>query len=288
LPDAGLAHADLAIGLGRGEQAVTPLRVLCGEAPLHEGLHARLMLALAGCGQRAAALELFAELRARLADELGIGPGAGVADAHLRILRQELPGSAREQSSLIRESDPSSDKTARAASRAPVQATPAQLPADVAAFTGRAQQQEELDRLLERGADTTAVVILALAGAAGVGKTALAVHWAHRVRDHFPDGQLYVNLRGYAATPPVSPLEALAGFLRALGVPAEQVPIEPVQAADLFRTLLAGKRMLVLLDNARSAEQVRPLLPGSPGCLVLVSPGATGGVGWWPRRVLGG
>jgi DNA-binding SARP family transcriptional activator len=268
---AGLAHADLAIGLGRGEQAVTPLRMLCGEAPLHEGLHARLMLALAGCGQRAAALELFAELRARLADELGIGPGAEVADAHLRILRQELPGSARGQSSLIRESDPSSDKTARAASRAPVRATPAQLPADVAAFTGRAQQQDELDRLLEPGADTTAVVILALAGAAGVGKTALAVHWAHRVRDHFPDGQLYVNLRGYAATPPVSPLEALAGFLRALGVPAEEVPIEPVQAAGLFRTLVAGKRMLVLLDNARSAEQVRPLLPGGSGCLVLVT-----------------
>jgi DNA-binding SARP family transcriptional activator/DNA-binding XRE family transcriptional regulator len=268
---AGLVYADLAILLGRGEQAVAPLRMLRGDEPLHEGLYARLMLALAGCGQQAAALKLFAELRARLADELGIGPSAEVADVHLRILRQELPGPAREQSSLIREPDPSSDRAASTASQPPVQATPAQLPAEVAAFTGRTRQREELDRLLEPGADTTAVVISAIVGTAGVGKTALAVHWAHLVRDHFPDGQLYVNLRGYATTAPMSPLQALAGFLRALGVPAEQVPVEPALAADLFRTLLAGKRMLLLLDNARSAEQVRPLLPGSPGCLVLAT-----------------
>jgi hypothetical protein len=145
------------------------------------------------------------------------------------------------------------------------------LPADVTAFTGRRRQLEALDGLLESGADTTAVVISAIAGTAGVGKTGLAVHWAHRVRDRFPDGQLYVNLRGYAPTPPASPLEALAGVLRALGVAAEQVPVETEQAAGLYRTLLADKRMLVLLDNARDPDQVRPLLPGGPGSLVVVT-----------------
>jgi DNA-binding SARP family transcriptional activator/tetratricopeptide (TPR) repeat protein len=267
----GLAYADLAIGLGRGGQAVAPLRTLGLEEPLHEGLHARLMLALAGCGQQAAALELFVQLRARLADELGIEPGTEVADVHLRILRQQLPGPARQQPSLIQEPEPGSDQAASAASPAPVQATPAQLPADVAAFTGRTRQRAELDRLLAPGGDATAIVISAIAGTAGVGKTALAVHWAHRVHDRFPNGQLYVNLRGYAPTSPMRPLEALAGFLHALGVPAEQVPVDVDEAAGLFRTLLADKRMLVLLDNARSAEQIRPLLPGSPGCLVLVT-----------------
>jgi DNA-binding SARP family transcriptional activator/tetratricopeptide (TPR) repeat protein/DNA-binding XRE family transcriptional regulator len=267
----GLAYADLAIGLGRGGQAVAPLRMLGLEEPLHEGLHARLMLALAGCGQQAAALELFVQLRARLADELGIEPGTEVADVHLRILRQQLPGPAREQPGLIQQPDPGSDQAASAASPAPVQATPAQLPADVATFTGRTRQRAELDRLLAPGGDTTAIVISAIAGTAGVGKTALAVHWAHRVHDRFPNGQLYVNLRGYAPTPPVRPLEALAGFLHALGVPAEQVPVDLDEAAGVYRTLLTGRRMLVLLDNARSAEQVRPLLPGSPGCLVLVT-----------------
>jgi hypothetical protein len=142
----------------------------------------------------------------------------------------------------------------------------------VTAFTGRTQQRAELDGLLEPGADTTTtVVISAIAGTAGVGKTALAVHWAHQVRDRFPDGQLYVNLRGYAPTPPLRPIEALTGFLQALGVAAEQVPTELEQAAGLYRTLLADRRMLVVLDNAHSAEQVRPLVPGSPRCLVLAT-----------------
>jgi len=254
---AGLAYADLAIGLGRCEQAAASLRMLCHQEPLHEGLHARLMLALASCGQQAAALGLFAELRARLADELGVEPGAEVQQAHLRVLRQQLPVPA----------DSATTTTVHAARRT----APAQLPADVADFTGRSQHLEQLDRLLELGTVTTAVVISAIAGTAGVGKTALAVHWAHQVRDRFGDGQLYINLRGYAPTPPMRSIDALAGFLHALGVPAEQVPVDPDEAAALFRTLLADKRMLLLLDNARSADQVRPLLPGSPGCLVVVT-----------------
>jgi tetratricopeptide (TPR) repeat protein/DNA-binding XRE family transcriptional regulator len=147
-----------------------------------------------------------------------------------------------------------------------------QLPMDVAGFTGRADSLTWLDRLLTAGAGTAAtVVISAIGGTAGVGKTALAIHWAHQVRAHFPDGQLYVNLRGYAAAPPMRPLEALAHFLHALGVAAEQVPVELEEAAALYRTLLADKRVLVVLDNARDAEQIRPLLPAGPGCLVLVT-----------------
>ena len=149
---------------------------------------------------------------------------------------------------------------------------PAQLPPDVTGFTGRADQLRELDMLLDRGDEQpTAVVITAIAGTAGVGKTALAVRWAHRARARFPDGQLYVNLRGYAPTPPLRPIEALAQFLHALGVGAEEVPADEAEAAAMYRTLLADKRLLVVLDNARHADQVRPLLPASPGCLVLVS-----------------
>src|SRR4029450_3682725 len=111
----------------------------------------------------------------------------------------------------------------------------------------------------------------AIAGTAGVGKTALAVHWGHRVRDKFPDGQLYVNLRGGAAAPPLPPLAALAHMLRSLGVPAEQVPTELDLAAANYRSVLSGKRVLVVLDNAADPDQVRPLLPGESGCLVVVT-----------------
>ena len=264
-----LAHADLAVELGRAEDAVASLGALRHEEPLHEGLHARLMLALAACGQQAAALRLFVELRARLSEELGVEPGAELHDAHLRVLRQQLP--APDPSGISLAGSPGTDPATANPILGPERAAPAQLPADVTAFTGRRNQLEELDGLLEPGADTTAVVISAIAGTAGVGKTGLAVHWAHRVRDRFPDGQLYVNLRGYAPTPPASPIEALARLLRALGVAAEQVPVETEQAAGLYRTLLADKRMLVLLDNARDPDQVRPLLPGGPGSLVVVT-----------------
>jgi tetratricopeptide (TPR) repeat protein len=142
----------------------------------------------------------------------------------------------------------------------------------VAAFTGRQAHLRRLDALLP-GEEVTppVLVISAIAGTPGVGKTALAVHWAHQVRDRFPDGQLYVNLRGYAAGPPLRPIEALAHFLQALGVPAEEIPVDEEDAAGLYRSLLAGKRTLVLLDNAHHPDQVRPLLPGGAGCLVLIT-----------------
>ncbi|MEN3358003.1 MAG: hypothetical protein V7637_1985 [Mycobacteriales bacterium] len=153
----------------------------------------------------------------------------------------------------------------------PAPPRPAQLPADVAAFTGRESHLRHLAEVVAGPGSPAAVVISAITGTAGVGKTALAVHWAQQVRSRFPDGQLYINLRGYDQGPPLRPIEALARFLHALGVRAEQVPVDLEEAASLYRSLLADRRMLILLDNAGHPDQVRPLLPGSPGCLVLVT-----------------
>jgi tetratricopeptide (TPR) repeat protein/DNA-binding XRE family transcriptional regulator len=149
---------------------------------------------------------------------------------------------------------------------------PAQLPADVAGFTGRADDLRRLTALLDSDRGSTAVLITAIAGTAGVGKTALAVHWAHQVRHHFPDGQLYVNLRGFDPTGTVtSSSEAVRRFLDALGVAPQRIPADPDAQVLLYRSLVAERRMLMLLDNARDADQVRPLLPGAPGCIVVVT-----------------
>ena len=149
---------------------------------------------------------------------------------------------------------------------------PRQLPAALRHFAGRAAAVRVLDGLLGEALAGATVVISAIIGTAGIGKTALAVHWAHRVADRFPDGQLYVNLRGFDPRgSPMSPAEAVRGFLDALEVPPQQVPTTVQAQAALYRSLLAGRRMLVVLDNARDAEQVRPLLPGAPGCLVVVT-----------------
>jgi tetratricopeptide (TPR) repeat protein/transcriptional regulator with XRE-family HTH domain len=155
----------------------------------------------------------------------------------------------------------------------PAPTVPAQLPADVGQFTGRIDQLKRLDELLpgEPAGGPGAVVISAIAGTAGVGKTALAIHWAHTVADRFPDGQLFVNLRGYAPTPPLQPIQALAQLLAGLGVEPDRVPSGLEEAAGLYRSLLAGRRVLVVLDNAHHPDQVRPLLPGAPGCVVVVT-----------------
>jgi transcriptional regulator with XRE-family HTH domain len=159
-------------------------------------------------------------------------------------------------------------------SSAPVP-VPRELPADVGVFTGRAVELAELDLLLHDAPGAASaggpVVISAVSGTAGVGKTALAVRWAHRVAPQFPDGQLYVNLRGYDPDQPVTASEALAGFLRALGVTGQDVPVEEAERAARYRSLLAGRRLLVVLDNAATVEQVRPLLPGTPSVMVVVT-----------------
>jgi transcriptional regulator with XRE-family HTH domain len=145
------------------------------------------------------------------------------------------------------------------------------LPMDVAGFTGRADSLARLDRLLDDAEAPATVVISAIGGTAGVGKTALAVHWAHRVRERFPDGQLYINLHGYGPSAPLRPLEALARLLHTLGVEPDQVPVEVEAAAGLYRSLLTDRRVLIVLDNARDADQVRPLLPADPGCMVVAT-----------------
>ncbi|MEH0429963.1 BTAD domain-containing putative transcriptional regulator [Streptomyces stelliscabiei] len=256
------AYADRALAEGTTENALHELRRTADLEPLHEGVHARLMLALAASGEQAAALSLYTVLRDRLDDQLGVRPGPELTDAHLRVLRRDLPRPATARTTV---------SPAPAPSTPPV--VPALLPYDAAFFTGRADHLARLDALLPASGEGPAggSGVCALTGAGGAGKTALAVHWAHRVRDRFPDGQLFVDLRGHSPEGPVRPVEALTRFLLALGVAAEALPGTPETAADLYRTLAAKRRLLVVLDNAVDAEQVRPLLPGGPGCLVLVT-----------------
>jgi DNA-binding SARP family transcriptional activator/transcriptional regulator with XRE-family HTH domain len=287
-----LDHADAAAAAGWPERVLAQLRELSARDPLDERVHARLMLTLAACGQQATALSVFSQLRQRLDEELGITPGAELADAHLRILRGQTDrrgGTARQGTTLPVTSDrpeppsqpPQPSPPVRAAgqpARTAAEAGPAgaalrQLPAAVAQFTGRAPELAVLAGLLDQVGDGPGtVVISAIGGMAGIGKTALAVHWAHQVAARFPDGQLYVNLRGFGPTgPPATPTEAVLGFLDALGVEPERIPATLDAQAALYRSMTAGKRLLIVLDNARDEDQVRPLLPGSPGCLVIIT-----------------
>jgi DNA-binding SARP family transcriptional activator len=249
---------EIDLRLGRHAGVAGELRSYVRSHPLRERLWALLMMALARSDRQADALAAYRELRDTLVNQLGVEPSASVQELHRQILSGGMP-IEEQPASVPPEARPQSfDLT-----------VPAQLPAGTAVFTGRARALKRLDELLADAVDGVALGVIS--GTAGVGKTTVAVQWAHQVRERFPDGQLYVNLRGYSSSPPMRPIEALAAFLRALGVPADQVPVDPDQAAALYRTLLAGKRVLVVLDNAKTAEQVRPLLPGTSGCLVLVT-----------------
>ncbi|GAA1651358.1 AfsR/SARP family transcriptional regulator [Actinoplanes couchii] len=222
--------------LGRHQQILGDLQRAVGEEPFRESFQAHLMTALHASGHTEAALRVHTEVRERLSTELGLDPGRLVQGAHQRILQGEVHDTR-----------------------------PAQLPADIHGFAGR---QAEM-RLLDAAADRPLIVI---SGMAGVGKTSLAVHWATTVADRFPDGILHVNLRGYdpggAGT---TPAEAIRGFLEAFDVPPQSIPVTPAAQIGLYRRLVAGKRLLVLLDNARDPDDVRPLLPNSPGCLAVVT-----------------
>jgi len=300
-----IEFARVASAAGWHERALSPLQALAAREPLNERAHAQLMIALAGCGQQAEALGLFEDLRARLDAELAMPPGPDLAEAHLRVLRQQIPpaapsGAAAAPNDVAGQeagtagpddqaaagqgaaavgaaalAGPREPTAGRGAPPVPRQlpAVPRQLPAGVRHFVGRAEEIGKLSALAEEAAHAAGpVVISAIGGTAGVGKTALALHWAHQIAGKFPDGQLYVNLRGFGPSgTPAPPGEAIRGFLDALGVPPESIPAALNSQAALYRSLLAGKRMLIILDNARDDGQVRPLLPGSPGTLVLVT-----------------
>lgn len=255
--EAALLHADLALELRRSEESLGGLWDLAHDEPLHEGVHARLILALAGSGEQAAALNVFAAFRARLDEQLGIAPSEEVHHAHMRVLQQQIPQAAR-------------GAPAPAAPAPRTVGTPAQLPADTPAYVGRDAQLAELDRLLDPEGGGQAPVVTVV-GPPGVGKTAFGLRWAHRQQSRFPDGQLFVNLQGHSALPALSPEDVLARFLRALGVAPEQVPADRDEQAAMYRTLLADRSMLVFLDNAADVDQVRPLLPGNGGCRVVIT-----------------
>jgi DNA-binding SARP family transcriptional activator/Tfp pilus assembly protein PilF len=243
---------------GRYGEVITELSRLLDEHPLQERLWATLMLALYRDGRRGDALDAYRRARAVLTTELGLEPGQRLQDLHRAILSDD-PGLTKPVERVVASTD---------------RLVPNQLPADLAGFSGRGDYLRRLDRLLPVPGQqrSTAVVISAISGTGGIGKTTLAVHWAHRVADRFPDGQLYVNLRGFDPTrSAMDPAEAIRGFLDALDVPSQRIPTSPQAQLGLYRSLLAGRRMLILLDNARDTEQVRPLLPGSAGCLVLVT-----------------
>ncbi|MDG4830657.1 tetratricopeptide repeat protein [Solwaraspora sp. WMMD1047] len=181
-------------------------------------------------------------------------------------------GGPRPERSAVAGSTATAVPTAVPAPTAARRQVPRQLPPAVRYFTGRETELRALAGLLEQPADdVNAVVITSISGTAGVGKTALAVHWAHQVADRFPDGQLYVNLRGYHPEQPMDADEALTGFLTALGVPDQELPRDLEGRSARFRTELAGRRTLIVLDNASSVEQVRPLLPGTGQCLVVIT-----------------
>ncbi|WP_432968645.1 BTAD domain-containing putative transcriptional regulator [Dactylosporangium sp. CA-233914] len=233
---------DARLRLGEHERLVPQLEPLAAAAPFDERVQALLVNALRGAGRRGEAVAVYERLCDALDRELGLRPGP-----ELRALGEALR------------------RGGTAAAPPPVR--PAQLPAAVPGFAGRAAELERLDALLGPGA-----AVAVVSGTAGVGKTALTLHWAHRAAPGFPDGQLYVNLRGFdPAGAAVRPEPALGVLLEALGVPAQRVPAGVRERIELYRESLDGRRLLVVLDNARDAEQVRPLLPGPGATRVVVT-----------------
>ncbi|MFF4986524.1 BTAD domain-containing putative transcriptional regulator [Streptosporangium saharense] len=253
-----LQEERLEIGLrtGRHAELVTTLRELTRAHPLREPFWELLMLALHRGGRHAEAIQAYHSLRELLAEELGVDPAPSLRAAYQAILTGEpLTPPPRAPVVVPREEVP----------------VPRQLRPDTPGFAGRRTELAALDLVLGEDTPASGPRIVSLQGTAGSGKTALAVHWAHRIADRFPDGQLYLDLHGYGAEPPVDPAKALETLLRALGTPAGRIPTGVEERSALFRTLLSGRRTLLMLDNAGSSDQVRPLIPGSGGVVVVTS-----------------
>ncbi len=244
---------DLDLEVGCHAEAVSELTALTAAHPLRERLRELLMVALYRSGRQAEALAVYADTRRLLAEELGVDPRPELGRLQQRILRAD--------EELARPADEPAP--------APAPLRPAQLPATVPDFTGRSAFVTELGGRLAT-AEGSVMAVSAVAGIGGVGKTTLAVHVAHQARPHFPDGQLYVDLQGAGARA-AEPETVLGSFLRALGTADSAIPDTLDERAALYRSTLDGRRVLVLLDNAHDAAQIRPLLPGTPGCAALVT-----------------
>ena len=257
---------DADLGLGRHADLIPELSALTGEYPYRERFSWQLMLALYRSDRQADALAAYRAARRLLTRELGLEPGPALRELESAILRGD-PGLDPPDHAVLAMAAPAAPP---AAERLDGHNRPAQLPASIADFTGRESELKWLDEMVQQSAPD-GVPITIVTGTAGVGKTALAVHWSHKIANRFPDAQLYVNLRGYDPGEPIQPIRALGGFLAALGIPADRIPVETDEAASLYRSMLSGRNVLVVLDNAGSADQVRPLLPGSSCCLVLVT-----------------
>jgi transcriptional activator/NB-ARC domain-containing protein len=251
---------DARLALGEHARLLPELERLVQLHPFREQFHRQLMLALYRSGRQADALAAYRRLRRSLKVELGVDPSSALRDLEAAILRQDA-GLDPSPTPVISPAPPARRSHAQ------------QLPLAAHTFTGRRAELTRLDGLASvDGVAADTVTIVVISGTPGVGKTALAIHWAHRVASRFPDGQLYVNLRGFdPAGAAMTPGEAIRGFLSALQVPAEQIPVSLDAQATLLRSVLATKRVLMVLDNARDEEQVRPLLPGTPGSVVVVT-----------------
>ncbi|MFH9422861.1 BTAD domain-containing putative transcriptional regulator [Streptomyces sp. NPDC017529] len=261
---------------GEHAAAAAVLRPEAAANPLRESLVAALALALGRAGRRPDALELFHRTRRLLADQLGIDPGAALAGAYAALLREDAPEPARVPVAVAARpatrppadapgTPPPPDRPSTAPHLHPPE--PQLLPRRPRGFTGREDELTALDRAASDAPDA----IVMITGSAGVGKTALAVHWAHRHRTTFPDGRLFADLHGYSPLPARETTDVLRDFLLVLGVPTERMPGTPDSLAARYRELTTGRRMLVVLDNARDADQIRPLLPGGAHCLTLVT-----------------
>ncbi|HEV2634607.1 MAG TPA: BTAD domain-containing putative transcriptional regulator [Actinocrinis sp.] len=270
--DAVQSLVEARLALGEHAHVLPELEQLAEQHPYREQIHGQLMLALYRSGRQADALAAYKRVRQTVQRDLGIDPGPALRELEAAILRQDSSLDAPRQA-LTATTGAGPGAAAAAAPRM----VPAQLPLAAATFVGREAELAHLRDVLaaaekEAAAGTGSVTVAAVSGTAGVGKTALAVYWAHQVAGRFPDGQLYVNMRGFSSGGQAAGApEVIRGFLDALGVPFGRVPVAPDAQAGLYRSMLAGRRILIVIDNARDEEQVRPLLPGAPGCFVVVT-----------------